>query len=204
MNKTCTECKIDKALDDYRNDSRGKFGKEAKCKDCRRKYSKNYYLDNKKYYGDYYKEWSKNNKDKVIAKDEKRKDTKSRKTYVSNYKKLRRKEDELFRIKDNIRNLIYCAFTNKGYNKNSKTMDVLGIDINGLIKHLNNNDYGFCCGQEGLDVDHITPLSTANNEEDIYKLNHYTNLQLLPSKYNQHIKRDGEWDKNHFENWNNS
>ena len=42
----------------------------------------------------------------------------------------------------------------------------------------------------GWDIDHIIPLSTAKTEEDIIKLNHYTNLQPLCSKINRHIKSD--------------
>ena len=42
----------------------------------------------------------------------------------------------------------------------------------------------------GWDIDHITPLSTAKTEEDILRLNHYTNLQPLCSKINRDIKRD--------------
>ena len=42
----------------------------------------------------------------------------------------------------------------------------------------------------GWDIDHIIPLSTALTEEDLVKLNHYTNLQPLCSKVNRDIKRD--------------
>lgn len=42
----------------------------------------------------------------------------------------------------------------------------------------------------GWDIDHIIPISTAKNEEDIIRLNHYTNLQPLCSKVNRDIKRD--------------
>ena len=39
-------------------------------------------------------------------------------------------------------------------------------------------------------LDHVVPLSTAKKEEDIIKLNHYTNLQPLCSKINRDIKKD--------------
>lgn len=42
----------------------------------------------------------------------------------------------------------------------------------------------------GWDIDHKIPLATAINEEDIIRLNHYTNLQPLCSYTNRHIKRD--------------
>jgi len=41
----------------------------------------------------------------------------------------------------------------------------------------------------GWDIDHIIPISSAKTEDDIIKLNHYTNLQPLCSKLNRHIKR---------------
>ena len=42
----------------------------------------------------------------------------------------------------------------------------------------------------GWDIDHITPISKANTEEDVIKLNHYSNLQPLCSRVNRDIKRD--------------
>ena len=40
----------------------------------------------------------------------------------------------------------------------------------------------------GWDIDHIIPLASGKTEEEIYKLNHYTNLQPLCSKINRDIK----------------
>ena len=40
------------------------------------------------------------------------------------------------------------------------------------------------------DIDHIIPISSAITEEDIIRLNHYTNLQPLDSYINRYIKKD--------------
>ena len=42
----------------------------------------------------------------------------------------------------------------------------------------------------GWDIDHIIPVSLAESESDIIKLNHYTNLQPLCSKVNRNIKKN--------------
>jgi hypothetical protein len=46
-----------------------------------------------------------------------------------------------------------------------------------------NGDFNF-----GLDLDHIIPLSSADNIERLVELNHYTNFQPLCSKVNRYIK----------------
>lgn len=40
------------------------------------------------------------------------------------------------------------------------------------------------------DVDHIKPLSSATNEQELLELCKYTNLQPLCSYYNRFIKKD--------------
>jgi protein-arginine kinase activator protein McsA len=40
------------------------------------------------------------------------------------------------------------------------------------------------------DIDHITPISSAASQQEILKLNHYTNLQPLCSYTNRYIKKD--------------
>ena len=53
----------------------------------------------------------------------------------------------------------------------------------------------------GWDIDHIIPISSAESEEDLIHLNHYTNLQPLCSKVNRDIKRNlkdsDSWEYSH-------
>ena len=47
------------------------------------------------------------------------------------------------------------------------------------------NSYGVEWNEkEKVHIDHIIPLATAKTEEEVIKLNHYTNLQLLKAKDN--------------------
>jgi hypothetical protein len=68
-----------------------------------------------------------------------------------------------------------------GYTKRSKTNDILGIDFDGFKKHIESK---FAEGmnwenRELWHIDHIIPISSAKTEEEVFKLNHYTNLQPL-------------------------
>ena len=42
----------------------------------------------------------------------------------------------------------------------------------------------------GWDIDHKIPLASAETEDDIIRLNHFSNLQPLCSKVNRDIKKD--------------
>ena len=57
---------------------------------------------------------------------------------------------------------------------------------------MNWSNHGLYNGQlnYGWDIDHIIPLSSVKTEEDVIRLNHYTNLQPLCSFVNRVIKRD--------------
>lgn len=117
------------------------------------------------------------------------------------YVKRKRKKDTLFNLSFNIRQSISASLRKRGYTKKSKTHEILGCGFKELITHLNNNPYGFRYGNPGLDIDHIIPISTAKTKEDVIRLNHHTNLQLLPSSYNRHIKKDKKFNRHNFEEW---
>ena len=64
--------------------------------------------------------------------------------------------------------------------------------INEFINKDNNLKETFDDGSlnYGWDLDHITPISSAKTEEDVIRLNNYTNFQPLCSKVNRDIKKD--------------
>lgn len=182
------------------------------------KASKNYRDNNKdkrKAYADVYNaQWREANPDKIkeyskmyheLNRDEKNAKTREyhslNKDKACEYVKNRYKNDTLFRLTCRVRGRVYNAFSRGGYKKNGFTSMMLGCTYPELMIYLNDNLYGFVYGDDGLDVDHIVPLSSATNEEELIELMHYTNLQLLPSDYNRDIKRDNEWDVEHFEEW---
>jgi hypothetical protein len=148
--------------------------------------------NNKKYYVD--------NKDKVLERTKKyRKENigviRLRK---SKYERDRNKRDPLYRLKTSIRSIICAAFRKKGYSKKTKTHLILGCSFDEFKNHIENQFEGWMCwdnrglynGTEkyGWDIDHIIPLRTAITEEDVIRLNHYTNLRPLCSYYNRDIK----------------
>jgi hypothetical protein len=114
------------------------------------------------------------------------------------YRKKRMKIDPLFKLSCDIRSRTGLAFKTVGYAKNSKTELILGLNYIGVMNHISSKF------TEGMSfdnrskwhIDHIIPLSSANNEEELIKLCHYTNLQPLwvidnlekGSKYNKQDK----------------
>lgn len=98
----------------------------------------------------------------------------------------RRKEriisDPVFKLSIRIRNLIRTSLLNHGYTKKSKTYEIVGCDYDTLWGHLKDTwkeNYGTEWNGEPYHIDHIIPLATAKNEQELIKLCRYTNLQLL-------------------------
>jgi hypothetical protein len=106
----------------------------------------------------------------------------------------------MFRLKCNIRSLIKNSFFYKKYSKKTKTYKILGCSYGDFKTHIesqweewmNWDNYGRYNREEnyGWDFDHIIPLSSVNTEEEIIKLNHYSNIQPLCSYINRNVKRD--------------
>jgi hypothetical protein len=96
--------------------------------------------------------------------------------------------------------MIYDTIKRQGYSKTSKTQDILGCSFEELKLHLESkfedwmtwDNYGKYNGEFGYgwDIDHIIPISTAVNENEVIQLNNFINLQPLCSKINRDIKRD--------------
>lgn len=112
----------------------------------------------------------------------------------------RYRNDNLFKLSQNIRNLTRHYVKRSGFVKRTKTVDILGCSLTDLKSYLESKfdiwmsweNHGKYNGEfnYGWDIDHIIPISTAKTEEDIIRLSHYTNLQPLCSKINRDIKRN--------------
>jgi hypothetical protein len=145
---------------------------------------KDYYWKNKEQRLENRNKWFQNNKDRV------------NKTYMTwlnnnrdNVNKVRRENhykryqtDILYKLKINIRNRVKLFLQSKNFNIDvNRTYDIVGCSPEELrnyieLKFVNEmswENYG------DWHIDHITPISFANNEGDVYKLSHYTNLQPL-------------------------
>lgn len=156
---------------EYREDNKDKI----------RVYKKYYYQNNKDRvdtknkdnyykYNDYYKNYYKNNKDKL-------------KQYRENSFK-----NPITKLKKQIRNMVYDSFKRQHKVKRQHSEEILGCDLDFFVNYLletYKNNYGVeYDNKEKVHIDHIIPLATAKTKEDVIKLCHYTNLQLLKAKDN--------------------
>lgn len=228
--KKCSKCEIEMDLSFFYNDKSSSDGRRSNCKICSKKYrdnnkdymkvyrkinkdrikelfdlkicdpekKKKYYLSKKEYFLLKSKEnYSKNRDKKLEYQIEYQKNNKEKRNI---YLIERRKNDPLFKLITNIRNLINNSFLIMNYSKKSRTQEILGCSFIELKSHLeskfeywmNWENRGLYNGElnYGWDIDHIIPLSSAKNEEDLIKLNHFNNLNPLCSKVNRDIKKN--------------
>lgn len=114
--------------------------------------------------------------------------------------KIRKEKDHLFKLKTAISARIRNGIKSTGFCKNFKTKEILGCTYEEFKIYLESKwrswmsweNYGKYNGQlnHGWDLDHIICLSIAKTEEEVVKLNHYTNFQPLCSRVNRDIKRN--------------
>lgn len=203
---SCRECEKEYGRDKYKKESE-KLKAVQKVnyennKERYREYGRLYYKENKEINKSGRKEYYENNKDhikeqvRVYNSKNRGKINKRQREYNS----LRIKNDIMFKLSKNIRTLIVNSFYYNGFTKKSKTHEILGCSFDDFKIYLESKfedwmtweNRGLYSGEldYGWDIDHIIPISCAITEEDLYKLNHYTNLQPLCSYVNRVIKRD--------------
>jgi hypothetical protein len=184
MNRCCTRCKIEKPE------------KELSGPYCRSCWKKHYSYAN-------------NITTRIKSKERRKKDAEKNKEYFKEWRKKnpkyhnswskeKKKTDGLFRLRCNLRSALSRCLTNKSLS----TEEILGCSLQEFKEHLESqfepwmswNNYG---GQSQeikeqnvrWDVDHIIPLSSATTKEELYKLNHFSNLRPCCSYLNRWVKR---------------
>ena len=221
--KVCSRCNENKSIENFGKRKVSKDGYYGLCKICRnvdcRKSKKNkiyteeeiliekerkkkYYVDNKdviltknKIYRSNNKEYAKIYKSIYYSKNREKLIRQSVSWHLD-----KMKNDPIYKLKSNISCLVRNSLKYKGYKKSSKTIDILGCNIDEFKIYLESkfeswmswDNQGLFNGElnYGWDIDHIMPLASAETEEDIIRLNHYSNLRPLCSYTNRHIKRD--------------
>jgi len=162
------------------------YAKEYKEKnnDILKEYDKQYYQENKERLKSIKKEWFKNNPN-----------------YVAQYSKNRYNNDPLFKLKNNIRTSINSALRRKHVVKKNSTEGILGCTVEEFKQYLESKFEPWMNWSNKAstiveelntywDIDHIIPVDSAQNEEDVVRLNHYTNFQPLCAYNNRWVKRN--------------
>lgn len=138
----------------------------------------------KKQKSDYDKKYRQKNKEKIY-----------------NNNKQKYETNPVFKLRCIVANLIRQTIKNKGFTKNKKTQEIIGctflefkIHIESLMKPwMTWDNYGspkdnVILQDKTWDIDHIIPMKTAKTEDEVLKLNHYTNLQPMCSFENRFVK----------------
>lgn len=168
--KVCKKCKIEKELNKFNKDKDSKDGHRYRCRECTK-------IEYNKYY--------ENNKEKEITRqiNYQVNNRESTREYRRKRYKERYDSDILYKLVYNVRNRTKMFLKTINFNIKGGSFNIIGCSPIELKEYIENkftdgmswDNHGFY----GWHIDHIIPISTANNEADIYKLSHYTNLQPL-------------------------
>ena len=192
--KQCSHCHIKKLLNCFYKNSCRKDGYDNLCKECKKQYLSNYYLNNRHKILKRQKKYQKNNKKKITlyAKRWFKKWYKTHKDirtkYHQKYSLTRYKKDINFRIVSNLRTRLTDAL--KKNIKSKRTLELLGCSVEFLKKHLESKfkddmsweNHSF----KGWHIDHILPCASfdLSNPEEQMKCFHWSNMQPLWARDN--------------------
>jgi len=168
----------------------------AQCKSYRERnrealnaYNRQYHQNNKETISKRMKEYNKTNKEKISIRGKKYRELNKEKVRELDRKHKKRKKDTdpVFKFKCRLRGAINLAFKSKDLTKSKASNDILGIDVKSgweYLKYTWLKNYKTVWNGQPYHLDHIIPISTAKTVEDVIKLNHYTNLQMLTPEDN--------------------
>jgi hypothetical protein len=198
MSKICSKCGIEKEFDSFYKDKGGVFGVRSICKACdiirRMEFSKKNIdkdRENKKLYRKRHIDKINEQVSSLKTKDptyfaRKAKEYRQRpgSAYKSNrakWDKVKRTQDPTYKLRRSTSNRISRAIKLRGFSKKSNTSTILGCDWETLKVHMESLfKPGMSWDNYGLwEIDHIVPCFTTDDENELIKLNHYTNLQPL-------------------------
>lgn len=165
----------------------------------KKEWMKQYRIDNKDIIAAKRKEYREKNKESLNEGSKKwREDNKEyvkvyKKGYNNGYKERRNelarernKIDVLYSLEKRVRANISQALGRMDFTKRSSLNNILGCSFEEFKLHIESKfTEGMSWSNRGeWHLDHIIPISWATTEEEIYKLNHYSNFQPLWAQEN--------------------
>jgi hypothetical protein len=114
----------------------------------------------------------------------------------------RKKTDKIYKLKENLGSGLCNALKAQGASKNKRTLEYSCCTLAFLYAHLENQFDDRMTwanwGINGWHIDHRRPKSSFNlqNEEEIYMMQHWTNLQ--PMWASENIAKGGDYDPETF------
>lgn len=188
--KKCTKCKIEKPESEYYKNASLKSGLRSECKDCSKAHVKQLHIKKRK--AEQMAGYRKNNPEKykaidkrykAIHKDKIREYERSdgRKIYRKNRNKKLRKTNPLFKMKAYLITRTSKAFKRLSTEKTARTNELLGTSYDVVKAHIEQQFKENMTWQNYGDwhVDHIVPLASAKDLDELVALCHYSNLQPL-------------------------
>lgn len=152
--------------------------------------SKQWREENREYHLAYKKEYRKNNLEYIKQYDKQYK--KDNWEQIKSQRKQRIGNDPLFKLRLSLSKRVGEIIRNKEFNKSLSFNEYVGCSPERLFQHLETQfTPGMTWDNYGSFwvVDHIIPLAAAKNEDHLYQLSHYMNLQPLETQPNL-IKSD--------------
>lgn len=193
--KVCSKCNVEKKICEFHRWKFGPNGYKRECKECRKDETKTYYNKNNEKvklrvskYRKLNPEKVKEVKQKIYERDKDRILLVNKIYRKNNRKKLnehqnnRKLNDPIFKLKHNMNSRMKIFMKSNNITKQNRTFDIVGCTPEYLKEHLEKQfTEGMSWERLGreIHIDHIIPLSSAKNEEEVYKLCHYSNLQPL-------------------------
>jgi hypothetical protein len=212
--KKCNKCSVEKQLNEFSKDSKGKYGVKSQCKQCIKEYDKEknirnkyinqqYYLDNKEKINQKSKETYNKNKQYYINKqiqygkdnpEVRRKATakylKSNPEYQNQYRKNRYNTDPQFKLRIILGNRLNEVLKKNKTYKTSNIITLLGCTLDEVKQYLEKQFInGMSWENHGIlwEIDHIIPCDSFDLTNIYHQQQcfHYTNLQPLDKTKNR-------------------
>ncbi len=162
----------------------------SSCVDCgkiknenQKEYKNQWYRENEKLTKDRANGYYQNNKEKVInyQKEYYKEKYREKRDYQNQYYSNKYYNDPIFNLHLRLKAAIRAGLKSVNGTRSARTEEILGCSWQEFRSHMESK-FTDGMGWHNMDewhIDHIIPKSLAKNEDDVIKLNHFTNLQPL-------------------------